>query len=294
MHGLRGIAPGIVDDTAIAVHYLGDELGIAHLSVGHDGGIGVDQFQQLHVGRAQCERRRIVEFRLHAHAVGGLDDVVNAHFHAGLHGHAVDALGKGGAQRHGVAGEVAVGVVGRPGHFLLLAGIVDHDAHIAVAATVAGSEALVHGSSIDESLECGTRLTHGSHFVVFPRIVVNVAHPSLDMACLRLHGHKTGVHEANHVADAVHGAHHGLTGTVVVEERHLMGQIQVVVDGVGVAFELAAQGLVNGQAAGYVFYEMGYGLVMLVLPGVHTLPVAVEALLDNAHLLHHRGLGIGL
>ena len=75
---------------------------------------------------------------------------------------------------------------------------------IFVAALVTGCQTLVHGLGIDEEFERGTRLAHGHHLVIFPRVEVDVAHPGLHVSCLRFHRNETAVHEPDHIADAVH------------------------------------------------------------------------------------------
>ena len=47
--------------------------------------------------------------------------------------------------------------------------------------------------------------------------------------------------EAQHVADRVDGTHLSLYRAVVAEEPHLMGLVEVVVNGVGIAFELRVE-----------------------------------------------------
>ena len=51
------------------------------------------------------------------------------------------------------------------------------------------------------------------------------------MSGLRFHSHKTAMHEVFHVADGVHGGYLFLNGALlVVEELHLVREIEIVVD----------------------------------------------------------------
>ena len=75
-------------------------------------------------------------------------------------------------------------------------------------------------------------MAHGGDFVVFPRAEVYVAHPCLDMAAVRFYGYETAMQEFDHITDGVHGAHLFFFQTVVTEHLDLVGQIQIVSDGV--------------------------------------------------------------
>ena len=102
------------------------------------------------------------------------------------------------------------------------------------------------------------------------------------------------MHEAEHVADGVDGAHLLLHGAVVAEEAHAVGLAEIEHDGVAVALELRVEVLAVGRASGNVFGKPGYLLVTGVLPGIGAPPVLIEPLLHDLHLLPHGFLGIGL
>ena len=131
---------------------------------------------------------------------------------------------------------MTIGVGGGPCHLLA----VIHHLHreVLVLTRIAGGDALIHGLGVDEKLEGGARLTHGRYLIVFPRIEVDVAHPGLHMAGLRLHSHKTTVHEVDHIANGVHCRHFFLDLTlVVVEDLHLMREVKIIVYGIQIAVE---------------------------------------------------------
>ena len=127
----------VVDDAPVAVNHLRHHHGFLLASVGRHGGVGVHQLQQVHVRGPQCQGRLCVEARMDTHGVGRLDDVFNTHLQTRLHGNAVDALGKGGTQRHRVAREVAVGIVGSPQYFLALLLVKHLQPHVVVEPAVA-------------------------------------------------------------------------------------------------------------------------------------------------------------
>ena len=266
-----------------------------HLTVVGHSAITVDQFQQVDVAGAECERRGGIEFTLDTHIVGRVDDVLDAHFLSQFDGDGVDTLCEGHLQGHRVAREIAVGIRRGPGCLLLLRRIPDLHCEVGVVAAVAGRETLIHRLGIDEEFERGSRLAHRRHLVVFPRVEVHVAHPGLYVPRLSLHRHEATVHEAYHIADGVHRRHLLLyLATVVVEQLHRVGQVQVVVDGVLVARKLLGEQFVVGLALGDVLDEMGDLHVMLILPGIGRAPVVVEVLLHLHHLLAGSLLGVFL
>ena len=188
---------------------------------------------------------------------------------------------------------MTIGVGGRPCHLLA----VIHHLHreVLVLTRIAGGDALIHGLGVDEKLEGGARLTHGRYLIVFPRIEVDVAHPGLHMAGLRLHSHKTTVHEVDHIANGVHCRHFFLDLTlVVVEDLHLMREVKIIVYGIQIAVEFLCKIFVDGLTFGNVLDEIGDFLMTFVLPRVGGAPVLVEGLLNLFHLFDGGLLGIAL
>ena len=115
------------------------------------------------------------------------------------------------------------------------------------------------------------------------------------MACLWLHRHEAAVHEVHHVADGVHRREFFLhTALLIVEHFHLVGQVQIVVDGVFVAVVFLREVFVDGLSLGDVLDEVLDLHVSLVLPGVRAAPVLVEGLLHLLHLLEGGLFGIFL
>ena len=93
------------------------------------------------------------------------------------------------------------------------------------------------------------------------------------------------MHEAHHVAYGVHRAHHFLFQSFIAEHLHLVGEVQVICDGVRLIGETVFQVLVGLCPFGQVFDEIRDFLVVLVLPRRRVAPVLVEALLYDFHLL---------
>ena len=183
---------------------MGDEARFAVFPVIDNGAIGVGEFEQIHVARTERERRRFVESAANAHPMGGFGDSFHAHFLSEPHCHGVDALRESTAQRHRVACEIAVGIAGRPRHLFFLLFVPNFHRNIFVATLVAGRQSLIHRLGIDEEFKRRAGLSHCRHFVVFPRVEIDVANPRLHVARVWFHRHKRTVHEANHVANRVH------------------------------------------------------------------------------------------
>ena len=165
---------------------------------------------------------------------------------------------------------------------------------------------MVHGFGIDKKLKGGAGLALGGHFVVFPRLEINVAHPGLYGTCLRLHGYHRTVHERHHVFDGVLRCHIlGDGALVVVEQLHRMHPLLIIVaDGVGVVGVSCLQRLVERLTLGNLVDEAGYLVAVLIAPRRHThpvlvlvaedAPVVVEVVLHLLHLLHGSLLGVFL
>ena len=161
-----------------------------------------------------------------------------------------------------------------------------------VAPLVAGTKTLVHGFGVDKELEGGAGLVHGRYLVVLPGVVVHIAHPGQHTATLGVHRYETAVHELYHVAQTVKRAHLALYGLTVIEKLHLVGLVQIVVDGVGVAGVPLLKIFVDGQFLGQLFNEMGSYTAVFLAPGGVGAPVAVETGLYLLHLLAHGHFGI--
>ena len=180
---------------------------------------------------------------------------------------------------------------------VLCVGHLQGDELVAVACGGGDLVVVLEGGGIDEEFEGGAWLTHGGDLVVFPTVKIDVTHPGTHITGLRFHCHKSTVHKPDHVADGVHRTHlflHEVVGLVVVEDLHLVGLVHVVVDGVGVVVELLRQLLVVFAADGYVLDEVGDFLTPFVTPRGLTAPMAMEALLNEAHLLLHSLFSIAL
>ena len=156
---------------------------------------------------------------------------------------------------------------------------------------------MLKGRSIDKEFEGGTRLTHCGHLVILPAVEIDIAHPCTYIARLRLHRHKTAMHELDHIADGIHRAHlllHQMVGGVVVEHLDRMWQVHIVIDRVGIIVILLCQNLVVIASYSDVLDEVGNFLPTLIAPRRLVAPMAVESLLNEAHLLLHRLFGIAL
>ena len=206
--------------------------------VGHRT-IAVDKLQKIDLAASEHHRARLLQLALNAHCIGSLGDIVYAALHAHAHSHRVEAHGKGTLERNLFVGEISVGIVRSP-HFGFTCNGID-ESDVGVRTMVDGIESLVHGLGIDKELEGGTRLMDGTDVIDLPGTEVDVAHPGTDETRVRLNSHKACMQEAQHVADRVDGAHLSLHGAVVAEEPHLMGLAEVVVNGVGIAFELRVE-----------------------------------------------------
>src|SRR5574344_408823 len=100
--------------------------------------------------------------------MGGFDYIADADLLTYAYGNGVDALCECALQRNGVSCEISVGVRWCPYHFLLFDLIVHLHADELISTFVTWRETLVHGFGVHKKLECGTRLAHARHFVVFP------------------------------------------------------------------------------------------------------------------------------
>ena len=260
--------------------------------VGHRA-VGVHHLQQIYVRGAQHRRGVGVELALDAHVVGRADDVLHTQLDAQTHRHGVQTPGKGLLQGNGVAGEALAGILGAPDGFRVVLRVVNGDAHTLVAALVAGTEPLVHGFGVDKELEGGAGLVHGRYLVVLPGVVVHIAHPGQHTAALGVHGNETAVHELHHIAQTVERAHLALYGLrlLVVEKLHLVGLVQMVVDGVGVAGIPFLKIFVDGQFLDKLLDEMGGHTAVFLAPGGVGAPIVVETVLHLLHLLANGYLG---
>ena len=270
---------------AIAVEDTGHENSLVTASVVSDGSIGIDEFLQIDVTGTKGERGRIVERTLDTHLVGRLDNAVDTHFLTHAYSNGIDTLGKGRLESHVIVGEITIGISGAPQHLFLLFFVPDLHTEEGIHTAITGGQSLVHGLSIDKELEGRARLTHGSHLVIFPRLEVEVAHPSLHVTRLWLDGHEAAVHEVLHIADRVKRTHLGLVGAFIAEQLNGVGQVQIIVDRVLITLEALLKVLIDRQTLGYVFDEVGNLLMTLVLPGVDASPVVIELLLQFLHLV---------
>ena len=166
--------------------------------------------------------------------------------------------------------------------------------YIGIQALVARCQSLVHRLGIDEELEGGTRLAHGRHLVILPRLEVYIAHPSLHLASVWFDGHKTAVHKPHHIAYGVHRTQLLLLHPVIGENLHGMRLVEVILHGVGLVGKAFLQIFIMCSTLGQVFYEVRNLPVLAVLPRWCTAPMIVKALLYDLHLLEHSLLGISL
>ena len=103
------------------------------------------------------------------------------------------------------------------------------------------------------------------------------------------------MHEAHHIANAVHCRHLFLNATqFIVEHLHRMWQVQIISYGVRLVGELRLQVFRNGQTVGNILDEVGNDVSALVDPRLMTGPMAVEVALHLLHLLLGGRLGIFL
>ena len=233
-----------------------------------------------------------VELALDAHVVGRADDVLHTQLDAQTYRHGVQTASKGLLQGDGVTGETLAGILGAPDGFRVVLRVVDGDAHALVAPLVAGTETLVHGFGVDKELEGGAGLVHGRYLVVLPGVVVHIAHPGQNTAALGVHRYETAVHELHHIAQTVERAHLFLNGLAVVEKLHLVGLVQIVVDGVGVADVTLLKIFIDGQFLGQLLDEMGGHTAVFLAPGGVGAPIVVETGLHQLHLLANGYLGM--
>ena len=232
---------------------------------------------------------------MYAHVARQLGDFGKTDLGAHTHGDAIDTLGKCGAQRHFGAGKGAIGISGAPMLEFVFLLVIDQRVDILVEAAGTGHQSPLHRHGIDKELEGGARLVLGAHLIVFPRVKVHIAHPSLDVSVARLHRNESAVHEVQHVAHRVHRAHlHVQRVVLIVEQVHHVRLVHVVVDRVQVVGISSQQLVVDGRVARLVLNKIGDGLVVLIKPAVVVAPVAPEVLLHDLHLLAHGLLGIFL
>ena len=121
----------------VSVEYVCHEHRFVHHSVVSHCAVCVHEFKQVYVACSECQRWSVVELALYAHCLSRLDDVLDAHLLPETHGHRVDATCKGSFQRHGIAGEVTIGVRRSPSGHLAFLCIVNLHREIFVPAFVA-------------------------------------------------------------------------------------------------------------------------------------------------------------
>ena len=298
----------LVYHLAVVVYNFCNQYRVVVLAVVGDGAVGASHLQEVDIARTQSQRRLVVQRTLNSHLLGGLDDALDAHLLTQSHSHGVDTLGEGTLQRNAVAREGAVGVARCPGYHFVLDFVVYLHRDIFVSALVARGQSLVHRLGVYEELEGRARLSFCGHLVVLPVVEVDVAHPSLYGSRLWLHRHEGAVHEGGHILDTVLRGHHLLNRSlVVVEHLHRVNPLAVVVvHRVGVVRIFRQEVLVERLSLGDAVDEVGYDIVVLVLPRILAHPVAlahlvamdapvvVEAFLHLFHLLAGSLLGIFL
>ena len=284
---------GLIEDVALVVDNLRDEYRIMVTAVVGNGGIGSGKLQEVDIAGAEGQCGLVLERTLDAHLLCHLYDVRRPYFLPQPCRYGVDTLGESTAQGYGVAGEVAVGIRRCPRLHLVGLVVLDLHAEVFVAALVAGRKSLVDGLSVDEELEGGTGLPLSGHLVVVPGVVVDVADPCFHGTGLRLYGHKSAVHEPDHISYGVHRRHVGRDmAFLIVEEPHLVLLVHIVVDAVGLIGVFGLQRFINREPLGYALDEVRDDLSFLVAPWVLMIPVSLESALDDAHLLCHGLLGI--
>ena len=208
---VRQGAAGVVEGAAVVDLFFltilvgavdaGHEHRVLGLAVVDHGGIAGCHLQQVHVARAQAQRWGLVEGRLDAHVVGGLRHLVDAHLVAHLHGDDVVASRYGGTHGHALIRETATGVAGLPQLGVAGLGVTVHErcGKGRVHVLVARSLAVFDGCTIDKYLESAARLMLGTHVVILPCLVVNIAHPGFHLAGVGVHGDEAAVHLVEHV-----------------------------------------------------------------------------------------------
>ena len=112
------------------------------------------------------------------------------------------------------------------------------------------------------------------------------------MSCARLDDYKSAVHETDHIAYGVHHAHRSVLWSVVGEYFDFVWEIQVVCNGVGIAFVFLFQVFVFRSLLRYVLHKVGYLLMPCIAPGRGGPPVVLESFLYDAHLLDGCFFGI--
>ena len=224
-----------------------------------------------------------------AHVVGGHRHPRYAHVLPQLCRHAVHAARKGRVQRQVGVGEPTAGVLRCP-----VAPVAQRHLHGTVGVAVVGAQSALHSGGINEKLKRRPWLPLRQHFVVLPRAVVHVAHPRLDVARARLHGHHAAVQEAQHVAQRVHRAHRARHGAAVGEQPHGVGAVEVIAQAVGLVREAGVEYLVCLGALNDGVGEMRQNASAVAAPGLCCAPLAVERDLRRPHVGEHGLLGVVL
>ena len=104
----------VIDDFAIAVKYLGDQNGLSLLAIVHCCAISINEFQQIDIGRTQCQRRCGFQLTFDTHLMGNIHHIVDTSILPQFDSNGIDRLGKGRLQRHIGTCAVAARVVGCP------------------------------------------------------------------------------------------------------------------------------------------------------------------------------------
>ena len=256
-------------------------------------GVGGGQFNEGDILRTQTEGRNRADRALDTHAVCRLDDLLRSDLLRHLHRHTVDGASQGRLQRHRFVREDTAGVLWRPQ--LHLAILLRHPGDGAIDLRVAAAHTLAQGLRIDEELKRGARLTFRRHLVVLPIVEIDVAHPSLHSARMRIHGDEATVEEFEDVRQGVAGAHHRIRDALfVIEDTHLVRLAQLLVDDDAIPLVFLMQSLIGRGLLQHIVDEAHNLVLLLVAPRVLLAPMLVELFLQFAHLLGDASLRIVL
>ncbi len=183
--------------------------------------------------------------------------------------------------------------MGLPVGTVFLCLVVDAHTDVLVLLGVGRGHALLHRRGVDKELERRTRLAHGLHLVILPRLEVNVAHIGSHISRLRLHCHKTGVHELNHVLQRIDARHRLVHRAVVAKQLNVVRLVEVVVYRVLVLRETSLQHLIGVSLLYLVLNKARNDIALFVAPRItHATPMRIEVSLHVLHLAMHGLLGI--
>ena len=131
-------------------------------------------------------------------------------------------------------------------------------------------------------------MAHCRYFVIFPRVIVNIAHPCFHLSGVGFDNHKSAVHKANHVSNAVHRAHFTHFRSVVGKHLYGMRQIEIVENRIGVPFVFLIIILVGSRSLSYLFDEVWNLALKCIAPRWGRTPMFAESTLDYTHLFKGR------